>query len=289
MINANCPLCHSDNNNILFDLSHPTAHKDLGLPGIVKKCLNCGLLYKSFEHKVEDLYADKYASSSIDLKEDHKGNISHFFQSILESAFKRLRTPAGTLLDVGSGTSLMLQAAINLGYDATGVELSERLAENAKKQGYKVINTNISSISTAEKFDTITMMDIIEHLENPLVVLNAIKNLLSNRGEVIVYTPNHDSLIVKISYWLYKVGVKSPIENIFACTHTCFFTTKTLNMTLEQAGYKVIESKHFNYDVYRPGQRVTLVAKLAINMIEKIGSIFGLNGFRVVMYAQRLK
>jgi 2-polyprenyl-3-methyl-5-hydroxy-6-metoxy-1,4-benzoquinol methylase len=284
MINTNCPVCHSTDNKILYDLRNPSAHKNVGLPGIVKKCRNCHLIFKSFENKIDSLYDDNYASTFFELKEYSGGHVVDFFKKIVKPAAKKSNTP--TLLDIGSGMGVMLETAKNLGYDATGVELSKSLADDTIKRGYKVINKNVSEIPTSEKFDMITMMDIIEHLENPLGVMKTLKKLLNERGEVIVYTPNHDSLIVKISNMFYKLGVKSPIENIFACTHTCFFTTKTLKMTLEKAGYKITETRHFNYDISRPGQKVSFIAKLGINMIEKTGSLMGFNGFRVVMYAQ---
>lgn len=289
MINENCPVCNSEKNKVLYDLSSPSAHRNVGLPGIVKKCKECSLIYKSFNHQVETLYGDNYASGFFDLKEYSGPHVITFFKTILNSFLNRAANKKNTLLDIGSGMGVMLQTAIESGYEATGVELSKDLAEESIKRGFKVINKNVSELSTAEKFDTITMMDIIEHLEDPMEVMGLLKNLLNSNGEIIVYTPNHDSLIVKISNLFYKLGVKSPIENIFACTHTCFFTSKTLKITLEKAGYKIIETKHFNYDVSRPGQKVSAIAKFGINVIEKTGSLFGFHGFRVVMYAQPIK
>lgn len=289
MINENCPVCGSTGNKVVYDLKKTNAHKDVGLPGVVKKCKTCHLLYKSFERKLDTLYDDNYASSFFDMKDYSGESAVDFFQNVLTPTRVRLTHEKPTLLDIGSGIGIMLETAKSLGYNATGVELSKSLSDESIKRGYKVINKNVNEISTDEKFDTISMMDIIEHLENPLEVMQSLKRLLSAKGEVVVYTPNHDSLIVKIAHLFYKLGIKSPTENIFACTHTCFFTTKTLKMTLEKAGYKIIETKHFNYDVSRPGQKVSAIAKFGINVIEKTGSLFGFHGFRVVMYAQPIK
>lgn len=170
--------------------------------------------------------------------------------------------------------------------DPTGVELLNKLAEIARKKGHEVINLNIAESSIDKKFDTITMMDIIEHLEDPKKILLSLKPLLNDGGQLIVYTPNHNSLIVKIAHILFQMGVKSQIENIFACTHTCFFTSKTLANMLENQGFKIIEINYFKYDTKRPGQKVPLIAKIGINIIESIGTLIGFNGFRVVIYAE---
>lgn len=82
------------------------------------------------------------------------------------------------------------------------------------------------------------------------------------------------------------ISLKSPIENIFACTHTCFFTTATLKKIIEGTGYTIIEVRHFNYDISRSGQKVSLVAKIEVSIIEKLGNLTGFNGFRLVIYAQ---
>jgi|SRR6185312_2583695 len=288
MINENCPLCGSANNKILYDLSKPKVHTDIGLPGIVKKCKSCGLIFKTFQKWPENIYDDDYAKTFLQIKDYSGAHAIDFFKKILQITYKRIiiNNPTPTLLDVGSGIGIMLETAKEVGYEVTGVELSEKLAGIAESKGFKVINKNVSEIDSAIKYDTITMMDIIEHLVDPNDILINLKNKLKAGGELIVYTPNHNSLIVKISNIFYRLGIKSPIENIFACTHTCFFTTSTLKKIIEETGYTILEVRHFNYDISRPGQKVSLMAKIGVSIIEKIGNLTGFNGFRLVIYAQ---
>jgi 2-polyprenyl-3-methyl-5-hydroxy-6-metoxy-1,4-benzoquinol methylase len=179
----------------------------------------------------------------------------------------------------------MLDAARKVGFKPTGVELSVRLADIARQKGHEVINRNIATSPFDRTFDAISMMDVIEHLEDPKSVLESLKPRLGRNGQLVVYTPNHDSLIVRIADVFYRFGVKSPIENIYACTHTCFFTTRTLVDLLTSAGYRINEVKHFKYDSSRPGQEVSRGARLAIDMIESAGAAIGYNGFRMVIYA----
>lgn len=289
MNNVKCPICGSISSKIIYDVSNPKVYKNIRLPGIVRQCNNCTLIYKAFNEAAESLYNDDYASGFLELRE-YSENANNLFNKLINNSFKRIENKQikPELLDIGSGIGVLLETAKKIGYSVTGVEISPRLAEYAKRKGYNIINKNVSEISSKIKFDTITMMDIIEHLTNPKDVLIKLKVLLKPEGELIIYTPNHNSLIIKISDFFYRLGIKSPIENIFACTHTCFFTTETLCKILIQSGFQIYEVRHFNYDTSRPGQKVTLITKVAINIIEKLGSLLGFNGFRVVVYAKPL-
>jgi len=288
MVNENCPCCGSTNYKILYDLTNPTVHKGLGLAGIVKKCNECKLQFKTFENKAEDLYNDNYADNFLKTEEYSGTHAIDFFEKIVIKSYNRIKndTAKPTLLDIGSGIGIMLDTAKKIGYQPTGVELSQKLADVAHKKGHEVIVTNINESPLNRKFDTISMMDIIEHLEDPKQILESLKPLLNDKGELIVYTPNHDSMIVKIAHFFWSLGIKSPIENIYACTHTCFFTSKTLKDILIRSGFTISETTHFNYDTSRPGQEVSLIAKIGINIIETLGSLFGYKGFRVVIYAK---
>jgi 2-polyprenyl-3-methyl-5-hydroxy-6-metoxy-1,4-benzoquinol methylase len=272
----------------MYDLSNPRAHAGVGLPGVVKRCKSCNLQFKSFSLKAENLYNAKYAQTFLDTKEYSSDSAIQFFKDILKHSLAKMK-PSGkkpALLDIGSGVGTMLQAATESGYQPVGVELSADLVKVAVGKGFTVINKNVSELSLNEQFDTITMMDIIEHLESPKEILRELKPLLKSDGLLVVYTPNHNSLIVKIADLMYKTGIKSPIENIFACTHTVFFTTETLKKHLTESGYEIVKVRHFNYDISRPGQKVSAVAKLGVSVLEKIGNLTSFNGFRLVIFAR---
>jgi hypothetical protein len=84
---------------------------------------------------------------------------------------------------------------------------------------------------------------------------------------------------------MYRLGRPSAIENIFACTHTCFFAPASLEGLLRQSGYSLVAREHFRYDTNRPGQKVSATEKLAISLIESTGRVFGYRGFRMIYYA----
>ena len=291
MINEFCPLCGSSDNKLLYDVSNPVVHAERGLPGMVKKCNNCNLQFKTFKQSPVHVYNEEYAVAFKELKEYSGSHTVDFFKQILLKVTPEIKSKneKPTLLDIGSGIGIMLETAASAGFEPVGVELSDSLAEVARSKGFNVINTDISEATINQQFDVVSMMDIIEHLENPKKILQSIKYLIKDEGELIVYTPNHDSMIVKIAHVLYKLGIKAPIENIFACSHTCFFTTHTLQTILTASGYKITEVSNFKYNTSRPGQKISVFVKAALNIFEGIGNLIGLKGFRVVIYAQPIK
>ncbi len=288
MKNEKCPCCGSASYQQLYDVTKPTAHAQVGLPGLVRQCNACGMIFKSFDKDLNTLYNDEYAEGFQGLEEYSGDAAKKLFTEILTASKNRMRAHGSVdLLDIGSGMGTLLDTARSVGFNTTGVELSEKLAEVIRTKGHNVINKNVNEIEAGLEYDVISMMDIIEHLETPVDILVNLKKLLKGDGELIVYTPNHASLIVKIAHVLNMIGVRGPMDNIFACTHTCFFTTKSLRRILEDTGYEIISVRHFQYDTSRPGQQVSSLAKFAINVIESIGTIIGLNGFRMVMYARK--
>jgi len=282
-----CPLCNSDEFQILYDFRNPPIDANNGLPGIIRECKNCSLLYKDFDKAISEVYSNTYADAFVGLKDYAESNVSKlFFRKILSKAKSRIKgNEKPVLLDVGAAMGTTMDIAKELGFQTKGVEISTMLANKAKEKGHEVFNCNISEISSSEKFDVITMFDIIEHLDNPKEVLLNLKKMLKPKGEIIVYTPNHGSLIVKIGHLLYKLGFPNSAVNIFACTHTCFFTTDTLKNILNTSGFGIKEIVQFKYDTSRPGQEISTSEKVAVNLIENIGSLLGYKGFRVVIYA----
>lgn len=79
------------------------------------------------------------------------------------------------------------------------------------------------------------------------------------------------------------------MENIFACTHTCFFDIDSLRALLEKTGYATRRVECFPFDIRRPGQNMSVIEKAGIWLIENVGCLFGGKGFRMLFYAHAAK
>jgi SAM-dependent methyltransferase len=105
------------------------------------------------------------------------------------------KTPSETkLLDVGCSSGAFLGSAQQLGYVAEGVEPAPRAAATAQSRGLKVFNGLLHEARfESASFDAISLLEVIEHLKEPLPVLQECARLLRHGGVLLIGTGNTDS------------------------------------------------------------------------------------------------
>ncbi|MBU0655678.1 MAG: class I SAM-dependent methyltransferase [Gammaproteobacteria bacterium] len=88
-----------------------------------------------------------------------------------------------------------------------------------------------------EKFDAITLVDVLEHLKDPVGLLQRLKPLLLDEGQLLLSVPN----VAHASVRLELLGGNFQYENsgILDTTHLKFFTANSLQALLQEAGYAV--------------------------------------------------
>ena len=74
-----------------------------------------------------------------------------------------------------------------------GVDINRDGIKELNRQGYNVVH--FEELEESEKFDTILMLDVIEHVNNPVEFLENYIKFLKDDGEIIVTTPNSNRAI----------------------------------------------------------------------------------------------
>ena len=132
----------------------------------------------------------------------HKFNpirISYIKDNILSTLkLKNQEKPLKNLkiLDIGCGGGLLSEPMCRLGADVTGIDASEKNIQVAKLHArknnldIKYFSTSPENFQTDVKFDVILNMEIIEHVENVNLFLEACSSLLKKRGMMFVATIN---------------------------------------------------------------------------------------------------
>lgn len=121
----------------------------------------------------------------------------------------------------------------------TGIELNAHSAAIAKlfADVYAMDLEKLDRPEWHDKFDIIVMGDILEHLKDPWQAVRNMFCLQSPGGEILISVPNimHFSIFNQMFHgdWEYEDA------GILDRTHLRFFTKKTAQRLLEQAGYQI--------------------------------------------------
>ena len=108
--------------------------------------------------------------------------------------------PVGRLLDVGAGPGFLVSAASARGWDAVGLDLNEWAAEHARDEvGVDVRVGRLDEHAFAgERFDAVTMMDVVEHVADPDALLANAARLVRPGGVLVLLTPDAGAPVSRI-------------------------------------------------------------------------------------------
>jgi len=225
-----CPIC-----------SNKHIEKYWAMPGYrLSKCPKCTMVWDHFPpDNITSQYEKNYFSN-----ENPKGGYANYFEGMeinkktFNDRLKKLEKHFNKkvkLLDVGCALGDCLLVAKNLGWENIyGLELSKYASDFAKKRGLKIYNGTLLKNKINQKFDLITMQDVIEHVENPIQNLQAAYNLLNKKGVIYLVTPDVGGLwhkILKRFWYHYKPG-----------EHIMYFSEKSIKKALQKSGFNNIKT-----------------------------------------------
>ena len=100
------------------------------------------------------------------------------------------------ILDIGCGGGLISEPLARLGGEVTGIDASEKNIKVAKLHSKKnnlninYLNKSPEQLKEYEKYDVILNLEVIEHVENVNLYINACKKLLKKKGIMFTATLN---------------------------------------------------------------------------------------------------
>jgi 2-polyprenyl-3-methyl-5-hydroxy-6-metoxy-1,4-benzoquinol methylase len=242
---AACWLCGSRRARVRFRstiLSPPVAadfkvtDAHYGRTGRILRCDACGFLF------VDPLPTDllrAYADlEDQDYEADADARVRNF-APILDR-LRELRPAARSLLDIGAGTGILCEAARGLGFDAVGVEPSRWAVATAKRRrGLDLLEGTFPHPALAQRrFDVVSLVDVIEHVADPVALLRATRGALAEGGLVVVVTPDIGSLAARLlgqRWWHCRLA------------HVGYFSEETMRAALAQAGLRAERVEYYRW------------------------------------------
>lgn len=220
----------------------------------IVQCSQCGLEYLQNPLPAENdlkTYENYFQNSPISAY--HPETTSLAMKTLWQLNDQRIQwiktmKPKGSLLDIGSGRGYFLYHASLSGYRVEGIEISSSAADYCEQ--HFGITTHRQDITTEgdhlAHYDVITLWHVLEHLTNPLIVLQSLKSKLAADGVLFIEVPNIHSLkfvlAPKSKKW---IGGNHPRH------HRFFFSAKTLTLVLQKAGFTDIKMMRSAYQLSR--------------------------------------
>jgi len=126
---------------------------------------------------------------------------------------EKLQGSSKQILDVGCGAGFLTNALSELGHEVTGIDLSRSSLEIAKKfdptkkTSYQIANAYSLPFKDGS-FDAVCAMDILEHVDEPGLVIAEAARVLKPGGQFFFHTFNRNwqsyFLIIKGVEWFVK-------------------------------------------------------------------------------------
>ena len=171
-----CPLCDANSERV-FKV------KDYWIRDC-NKCLHRFTEINAGEDHIEKIYDDSYFN----------GGGAGYTDYLMEAEILRKRgnwygkllakyTNKGKVLDVGAAAGFILKGMTETGWQGIGVEPNKSMADFGRKNlGVEILNTSVEKYASGEKFDLVTMIQVMAHIVKPKEVFRHISETLQANG-----------------------------------------------------------------------------------------------------------
>jgi 2-polyprenyl-3-methyl-5-hydroxy-6-metoxy-1,4-benzoquinol methylase len=193
------------------------------------RCRSCGFVFADGDElqQLTVLYERLADPDYLGDREPRALQMRWLIEKILES-----HRQARTLLDVGAGAGLLVAEARNRGFDALGVEPSHFLVEHGQRaHDVQLLQGVLPHPELAgRRFDVVSLIDVVEHVTDPVGLLRQCAAMLNPGGVVLVVTPDIGSLTARVMdgrWWHYRVA------------HIGYFSSASIVSAAQQAGLQI--------------------------------------------------
>ncbi|MDX8412174.1 MAG: class I SAM-dependent methyltransferase [Mariprofundaceae bacterium] len=208
------------------------------LEGVLRRCPGCGQLLSSCDSR---RFGDSMREFDAVEGTLPTGRAEKRYQ---QRVGKVLEDAAGTLgrrpddlrlLDVGCSSGALLRVARGLGYTVNWVEPAKQAAATARADGFEVYPGLLQEAHFASNsYDLVTLFEVIEHLTDPISVINEIHRILQPGGLLLIGTGNGESWTATM------LGAKWEYFDIASHGgHISFFTPHSMRLLAEKTGFHI--------------------------------------------------
>jgi SAM-dependent methyltransferase len=173
------------------------------------------------------------------------------------------------LLEIGSNVGLFLRVASDGGWEARGIEPSKWAVQMGREHyGVDLWEGTMEELEQPDgSADMIVMLDVLEHLIDPLSSLKRLRSLLDDEGLLVLSTVDLSGLHSRLRGGAWPWFIRS---------HLHYFSPEILHSMLRLSGFRMVEwdtvprSFHLSYLAHRAASTLGPLGKA----MDKVARVF---------------
>ncbi len=149
--------------------------------------------------------------------------------------------PGSAVLELGPGAGVMTKVLLDRGCRVTVVENDPEALQVLRAMGVHVLDADLNHPDWVQhlggrKFDVVLACDVLEHLQQPERVLQALIGVVESAGRLVVSLPNvaYAGVIASLCSGLFDYADKGLLDR----THLRFFTRRSIEKTMVDCGWR---------------------------------------------------
>lgn len=153
--------------------------------------------------------------------------------------------PGGSLLDVGAGEGFVLAAAAAAGFDVAGIDFSSFAVAKFNPDFKDCVATGDAfellerRITAGQRVDVCTLQNVVEHVREPLVLLERVRRVLLPGGLAMITVPNDYSRMQERAK---ELGLSDKDYWFAPPQHLHYFNVDSIGPVAAKAGFSVVDA-----------------------------------------------
>lgn len=201
----------------------------------VAECSDCGFVFIPQFYR-EQIPYENYRDEEVLQSVRNGNNYIKIRRHKLRLKLIKKYVKPGNLYDVGVGWGHFLYTAKLMGYDASGVEMSELMHHYSTTDlCLPVVHDNFFNLSLTESnWDVVTMWDVLEHIQEPGKAVEKVHKMLKPGGYFVFQVPQIDSKVAKRQKQQWSM---------MSIEHINYFSKNSVKTLLKAKGFEVVKFK----------------------------------------------
>lgn len=263
----NCPVCQNTTFHEHLTVVDYTVSKEKFQ---IQECGSCQFLFTNPRPAEQEISSYYQSQDYISHHDDSKDLMSRVYTSVRDYTIRQKiklinqhSRQKGTLLDIGCGTGSFAKSIQDNGWKVFGTEPDSGARKVAAERIGATVYTDIFQPEVgAQKFDTITMWHVLEHVHKLNETIDWLTEHLNPTGVLVIAVPNPESYDAQ-KYRQQWAAYDVP-------RHLYHFTKGSMRLLMEKHGMEVKETLPMWFDSFYVSMLSTKYQKQKIDLADSV-------------------